>query len=270
MADAVRDHTVGVRLSPRERAVLDGLVAEAGADSPAALFRRILQAVDRTTVGREGVPALLAHLDQAEREIGRREALVADPARWSGQVPAGELWSDDPGVVVEMEGVGTSLPNGEVAVVRGRLRHAVRAEQTAWERHGPAHRIKTLVSQARHRRAEALRALLIEDAIDGLALGWADPDVAGKVLGRHDFHPVRDPRRFPATIPASVVIGIGETEVAARQSAHAAGYDRQTRAAAEIIEVSAGFMEVVAGLLPGPVDLNALLSRTLHGTEESA
>ena len=270
MADgAVRDHTVGVRLSPHERGVLDGLVAEAGLGSPAALFRRLLQAVDRTTVAREGVPALLAHLADAEREIARREALVADPARWSGLVPAGELWPDDPGVVVAVGGVSTALPNGEVHVVRARLRHAIGAERTAWERHGPAQRIKTLVAQARHRRAEALRAMLSTDTIDGLAIGWADPNLAGTVLGR-DFHPARDPRRFRGPmLPMAVAIGAGDSEVSARQSAQAAGFDRQVRAAASVYEVSIGLMEVVAGLLPDPVDLNGLVAKIKHGTEEA-
>ena len=272
MADgAVRDHTVGVRLSPHERAVLDGLVAESGADSPAALFRRILQAVAETTAGREALPIVLAHLDDAERETARREALVADPARWSGQVPAGELWESDPGVTVDVGGVSTALPNGEVHVVRARLRHAIGAERTAWERHGPAHRIKTLVSQARHARSEALRAVLSVDTIGGMALGWADPNAAGKVLGRDTFHPARDPRRFRGpSIPVAVVIGAGESEMAARQSAHAAGFDRQTRAAAGLIEVSAGVVEVVERLLPsGPVDLNAIIAQARYGTEET-
>ena len=273
MADgAVRDHTVGVRLSPHERGVLDGLVTEAGVDSPAALFRRLLQAVDTTTAGREALPIVLAHLADAEREIARREALVADPARWSGQVPPGELWTDDPGVVVARTSVSTSLPNGEVGIVRSRLRHAIGAERTAWESHGPVHRIQTLVAQARHRRAEALRAMLSVDSIDGLAIGWDNPDEAGKMLGRDTFHPARDPRRFRGPqIPVAIVIGAGFSEVAARQSAQAAGYDRQVRSAASVYEVSSGLMEVVAGLLPsGPVDLNGLVATIKHGTEESA
>ena len=66
------------------------------------------------------------------------------------------------------------------------------------------------------------------------------------------------------------MIGAGDSEVAARQSAQAAGFDRQTRAAAFTYEVCHGLMEVVAGLLPsGPVDLNALLAKIKHGTEEA-
>ena len=141
MADATRDFTVGVRLSPHERGVLDGLVAESGVGSPAALVRRILQAVDTTTAGREGVPALLAHLADAERETARRVALVSDPARWSGQVPPGELWADDPGVVVASTSVSTSLPNGEVHVVRvtpaARCKCGTRCMGTPWT--GTAH-----------------------------------------------------------------------------------------------------------------------------------
>lgn len=113
--------------------------------------------------------------------------------------------------------------------------------------------------------------MLIEDSVDAVAIGWADPEQAGKVLGRHTFHPVQDPRRFRKTIPVSIVIGVGESEVAARRAAHAAGFDRQTRAAASAYEVSRGCAEVVAGLLgTGPVDLNALVSLIRHGTEESA
>ena len=264
MAEAVRDFTVGVRLCPAERATLEALVEEIGASSPADALRRLLQAAQETTAGRLALPLVAAHLRDAEAERAQREAIIA---RGAETVRPGTLWRDDPGVVLHLDTIPVALPNGDPRAIRGALAHGFTVERNRWARLGLTSKVRTLAANARGLRANSLKTALAEDDPVGVALGWADPDVAARVLGRGFRGAPRHTRTSGP--PLAVAIGVGSTSLEAHQSARAHGWNRDVRDAAETVEVNEVLIKVAGRFLPnGPVDLNGLVARVRHGEGE--
>ena len=265
MAEAVRDFTVGVRLCPAERATLEALVEEIGASSPADALRRLLQAAQETTAGRLALPLVAAHLRDAEAERAQREAIIA---RGAETVRPGTLWRDDPGVVLHLDTIPVALPNGDPRAIRGALAHGFTVERNRWARLGLTSKVRTLAANARGLRANSLKTALAEDDPAGVALGWADPDVAARVLGRR-FHSVPRRGRHGVSLPVAVVIGVGSTSLEAHQSARGHGWGPDVRGAAETVEVNATLMEVAKRLmLDGtPLDLHELVARVRAESE---
>ena len=265
MADAVvRDHTVGVRLCPAERATLDALVEEVGATSPADALRRLLRASMATTAARVVLPLVAAHLQDAEVSLAQRVAIVA---RGTETVGPDTLWPGDPGVAVDLDAIPTALPNGDPRPIRGALSRGFAIERGRWTRLGVGSQVRTLAANARGKRANSLRTALTEDDPTGIALGWPDPDEAARVLGRQFRRVERRGRRTP-DLPVAVLIGIGGSALEAHQSARGHGWDRDVRGAAETVPVNGILMGVAKRLLDGtPLDLNELVARVRAESE---
>ena len=262
-----RDLQVKVRLNAVERGALDALAAEVGAGCPADVVRALLLAYRMTEAGRQGLPMLAAHGEAAVVEAAARIERLRE-AEWA-KVPERTLWDGDPGVRIDPSAIDPSLPAPDTVAVRNRLARALQSERDTGWRH--PHRsiegaVKALEGQARHARAVALEAVLREDAIDGVVLGWRRAADAGRALGLR-FHPgVRGGNR--KDLPVAVVIGAGEDALAAHRAAQAAGHGREVREAAEEVPAGSATLDIVTARLrvAGPVvDLHALAEDVKRG-----
>ena len=202
---------------------------------------------------------MTAHLADAQAHLATREAVIA---RGADSVAPGALWDGDPGVTVDLNAVPVALPNGDPSAIRGALASAFSRERARWARHGVAARVRSLASNARGLRANALRAALTVDDPTGIVLGWPDPDVAARVLGQ-DFATAPQRGRHGVSLPVAVAIGAGATSLAAHQSARGHGWGPDVRGAAQAVPVNSTLVEVVGRLLLDgqPVDLHALVAR---------
>lgn len=258
-------HQMMVRLPVRQRALLDRMADDLEVASAAAVIRGLLLAAESTSAAREAIPLLVRHGQKAEAEAADRRAALKDPSRWTKLVGPGTLWPGDPGVAVEVTGLDPSLPVPPLDEVRARLDKALRLERWHWDRPGASLRqhFKSLRQQASNKRGAALREALEADDIECIAIGWSDPAMAGRVLGRRFV-----PRTRGCALPMSVVIGAGPSNIEARRMAASFGYDRAVRSAAEVADVAGTYATLADRFLEaGPLDLNRVLYDVQHPDE---